>query len=292
MKVNHLVSEIRRGEWLMDMHNLESYAPIMSKLLAGESLNLNRDPKSLLNFVDTQGKTLPANEDGVVIVPQGSIAVVKMIGEVIKYGDYCIYGADEIVAALTQAQQMKNVIATILIIDGPGGAVSAIGPFMEFAKNVKSKPIIGLCDQALSLHYWAAVELCDYIMADNNVSARFGSVGVVLSFADNKEAMEKNGIKFHEIYPAESEHKNLSFKLARDGKYEMIKEEFLSPLAKKFQERVRANRPNIKEEVGVLSGKTYFADEALRLNMIDGIGGMDKAIRQAIVLSSIQLFNN
>jgi protease IV len=292
MKVNRLISEILKGEWLMDVHNIEGYAPIVKKLMAGESLELNRDPKSLLNFVDTQGKPLPANDEGVVIVPQGSIAIVKMIGEVIKYGDYCVYGADEIVAALTQAQNMKNVIATILVIDGPGGAVSAIGPFMEFAKNVKSKPIIGLCDQALSLHYWAAVELCDYIMADNNVSARFGSVGVVLTFADNRKELEAKGYKFHEIYPAESEHKNLSFTLAREGKYEMIREEFLSPLAKKFQERVRANRPNIKEEVGVLSGKTYFAEEALRLNMIDGIGGIDKAIRQAIVLSSIQLFNN
>jgi len=292
MKVNRLISEIIKGEWLIDMHNFESYAPIVNKLLAGDPLTLNREVKSLLNFVDTQGKPLPANEDGVVIVPQGSIAVVKMIGEVIKYGDYCVYGADEIVAALTQAQNMKNVIATILIIDGPGGAVSAIGPFMEFAKNVKSKPIIGLCDQALSLHYWAAVELCDHIMADNNVSARFGSVGVVLTFADNQKRMEEKGYKFHEIYPAESEHKNLSFKLAREGKYEMIREEFLAPLAKKFQERVRAKLPNLKEEVGTLTGKTYFADEALRLNMIHSIGGMDKAVRQAIAMSSIQLFNN
>lgn len=292
MKVNRLISEIIKGEWLLDFHNMEAYAPIANKILAGESLNINPEPKSILNFIDSNGKQLPKDEEGRTLVKEGSIAVVKMIGEVVKYGDFCVYGADEIVAALTQANNMKNVAATIFVIDGPGGAVSAIGPFQEFAKNVKSKPIIGLCDQALSLHYWTAVEVCDFVMADNDVSARFGSVGVVLTFADNKAAMEKAGYVFHEVYAPESEHKNLAFTMAREGKYEMIKDEFLSPLAKKFQASVRANRPKLKEETGVLTGKTFFADEALRLGMIDGIGGMDKAIRQAIILSSINQFNN
>ncbi|WP_372744292.1 S49 family peptidase [Lutibacter sp.] len=292
MKVNSLISDIIRGEWLIDIHNLEAYNPIISKLLAGEQLNLERDTKSILNFIDQGGNVVKENEEGVVLVPKGSIAVVKMIGEVVKYGDFCVYGADEIVAALTQANNMKNVLATIFIIDGPGGSVSSIGPFQYFAKNIKSKPIIGLCDQALSLHYWTAVEVCDHIMADNNVSARFGSVGVVLTFADNRKAMEEKGIKFHEVYPVESEYKNKAFALAREGKYEMIREEFLSPLAKNFQSRVKANRPNLLEEVGVLSGKTFFADEALRLGMIDSIGGMQSAVRQAVILSSINKFNN
>ena len=292
MKVNRLISEIIKGEWLIDFNNLNAYNTIVEKLLSGQQLDLTRETKSILNFVDGNGNVLKENDEGIVQVPQGSIAVVKMIGEVIKYGDYCVYGADEIVAALTQANNMKNVIATIFIIDGPGGSVSSIGPFQYFAKHIKSKPIIGLCDQALSLHYWTAVTVCDHIMADNDVSARFGSVGVVLSFADNKKALEEKGIKLHEIYADESEHKNKAFQLAREGKYEAIKEEFLAPLAKKFQAGVRANRPGLLEEVGVLTGKTFFADEALRLKMIDSIGGMDAAMRQAIILSSINNFNN
>ena len=67
----------------------------------------------------------------------------------------------------------------------------------------------------------------------------------------------------------------------------MIKSEFLSPLAKRFQERVKAKMPNIKENVeGVLSGKTFFADDALANGMIHSIGGMQKAIRVAQIMSS------
>lgn len=288
MKGNRLISEILKGEWLLDCHNIESYLPLVDRILAGEKINPSTEPKSILSYIDSNGKKLTPNSEGNLIVPEGSIAIVSMIGEVVKYGDYCIYGADEIVDALTAAEKNKNVIATIFKIDGPGGSVSAIGLFQEFAKNVKTKPIVGLCDSALSLHYWTAIEVCDHIMADNNVSARFGSIGVVLTFADNRKALEEKGYKIHEIYPEESKHKNLAFKLAREGKYDLIKEELLAPLALKFQSRVRAKMPNIKEsETGVLTGKTFYAEEALTNNMIHSIGGMQKAIMQATILSTI-----
>jgi protease-4 len=288
MKGNSLLSAILKGEWLIDIHNIEAYYPIIDKIMAGEKINFSPEAKSILSFVDDKGNPLRRNEEGLPIVIPGSIAIVKMHGEIVKYGDYCIYGADEIVAALTRANNNPNVAAIILDTDGPGGAVNAMGLFKDFKANVKSKPIIALCDSALSLHYWAIAELADHIMAANDVSARFGSIGVVLSFADNTKAMEDKGYKIHEIYPEESKHKNLAFKLAREGKYDMIKSEFLSPLALKFQSGVTASRPNIKKEVeGVLTGKTFFAEEALENGMIDSIGGLQKAINQAIIMSTI-----
>lgn len=288
MKINSLISDIRRGEWLIDTQNIEAYFPIVDKLLAGEQLNFNAEPKSIINFVTSQGDLVKPNEEGLIKIPKGSIAVVSMTGEIVKYGNWCIYGADEIVEALTLADRNKNVIATIFKIDGPGGGVNAIGPFRYFAEHVKTKPVIGLVDSALSLHYWTAIEVCDHIMTDNDVSARLGSVGVVLTFGDNKEALEKAGYKIHEIYPEESKFKNKAFQLAREGKYDMIKSEFLSPLALKFQERVKFCMPNIRHtEEGVITGKTFFAEHALDLNMIHSIGGMNKAIEKAIILSSI-----
>jgi hypothetical protein len=46
----------------------------------------------------------------------------------------------------------------------------------------------------------------------NNVSAAFGSVGIVASFADKH--LESLGYVFHEIYLKESEHKNEAIQLA------------------------------------------------------------------------------
>ncbi len=214
-----------------------------------------------------------------------------MIGAVVKYGDWCTYGADEIAGALRFADSNPNIRYTILVIDGPGGSVSSIGPLLEFKKS-KKKPVIGLADQCCSLHFWALVSVCDYKMADNDVSALFGSVGVVCSLVDNKEYLEKLGYKFHEIYPDESKHKNEAFRLVMEGKYDMIKEEQLSPLARKFQAGVKAGCPNLKANVsGVLTGKTFPADAALEYGMIDSIGGMTKAFEVGEMLSELNALN-
>ena len=300
--------DVSRGDWLMSFDGLRTYAPFAHQLMTGQLVNAIEKPRvvqkffkeaidtkasaeingSLMTVLDKTGKVLPRNEDGLYdAVPKGSVAVVNMIGAAVKYGDWCTYGAEEIAAALTAADNNPNIRFTIMVIDGPGGAVSAIGPLLAFARN-KKKPVIGLADQCCSLHFWALVAVCDHKLADNDVSALFGSVGVVCSFVDNREYLEKLGYKFHDIYPDESKHKNEAFQLALEGKYDMIKEEHLSPLAKKFQAGVVAGCPGLKANVtGVLTGKTFGADLALEYGMINGIGGIDKAMEMGEMLSEL-----
>jgi protease-4 len=146
---------------------------------------------------------------------------------------------------------------------------------------------VAIADECASLHYWAMCAIADYKMADNNVSAAFGSVGVVASFADNRKYLESLGYVFHDIYPKESLHKNQAVQLALQGKYEMITEDHLSPLAIKFQNAVRAACPNLKEEIGVLTGKTFGADLALEYGMIDAIGSLDQAMNKLHIMSEL-----
>lgn len=284
MKVNPLLMDVARGEWLMSFEGISAYAGIAYKMLTGDAINLDTQPKAILNIVDHDGNKVEPNKDGLLNAPKGSVAIVDMIGPVMKYGDWCTYGADEIVRALYQADRNSNIIGTILNQDGPGGAVSAIGPFLDFGQN-KTKPVVGLADQSASLHFWALCAVSDHKMADNNVSALFGSVGIVANYADNRKYLEGLGYVFHEIYPDESKHKNEAFRLAMEGKYDMIKKEHLSPIALKFQEGVRLGCPNLKEELGVLTGKTFGAELALEYGMIDSIGSRDKAINMLHVMS-------
>jgi protease-4 len=286
MQVNKLLMDIMRSEWLMSFEGLTAYAPIAHNIITGKSVDIGNKTSAIITVLDDNGKKVQKDENNKMIVPAGSVAVIDMIGPVIKYGDFCTYGADEIVNALKMADANPNIIGTVFNVDGPGGSVSAIGPFMDFGAN-KKKPVIALADQACSLHYWSMCAVADYKMADNNVSAQFGSVGVVSSFADNRKYLENLGYVFHEIYPKESQHKNEAFRLAMDGKYDMIKEEHLSPIAIKFQNAVRAACPNLKEELGVLTGKTFNAEKAVEYGMIDAIGSMDQAIQRLHVMSEL-----
>lgn len=267
---------------------------IVSQILAGEEVSFDRYTDMLTTIVGPERETIRTDEDGNIDIPDGSYAIVNMKGPVIKYGDWCNWGADEITRALYKMNSIPAIKGIILDTDGPGGSVSAIGPFLEFAKN-KQKPVVALIDMAASLHYWTTVAVSDHMMVDNNVSAMVGSVGVVISFADTKPYYEEKGIVFHEIYPPESEDKNLSFRNALDGDYKKIIEEHLSPLARKFQNAVRSGRPNLKEKEGVLTGKTFYAEEALDLGMIDSIGSMtaamDEVDRLAFKQAASVMFN-
>lgn len=286
MRVDRLLMDLNRGQWAMSFDGILAYMPIAHKIMMGENVPVIEKTHSLMKVLDSNGKTVRPDSNGMLNAPKGSVAVIDMIGPVMKYGDMCTYGADEIVNALYAADKNPNIIGTVFNQDGPGGGVNAIGPFMQFAKD-KKKPVVAIADQCASLHYWAMCAVADHKMADNNVSALFGSVGVVCSFADNREYLEKLGYKFHDIYPDESEHKNEAWNLAMKGKYDMIKEEMLSPLSKKFQAGVRAACPNLKEEIGVLTGKTFGADDALKYGMIDSIGSLDQAINRLHVMSEL-----
>lgn len=48
--------------------------------------------------------------------PAGSVAVVPVIGEFLKWGTGCAYGANEIVPAIYQAGDLKNIRALVLDI--------------------------------------------------------------------------------------------------------------------------------------------------------------------------------
>lgn len=282
MKINKLLNEIIKGQWLLDSQFVDSAAPYVHSFLTGGNLAMppfSREEPSIQMLDDHGGVISDASEK-----KKDKVAVVSMIGPIHKYGDCCSNGAVDIVNMLDRANSDETVKGIVFIVDGPGGAVSAINSFVGFASR-KKKPIVVLSDTACSLHYWTACAVGDHIMGENNISGRFGSVGVVCSFVDTKAHWEEKGYKFHEIYPSESSEKNKVFQLAMDGKYDRIKEEHLSPLAQKFQAAVRAARPNLKEETGVLTGATFETEKALELGMIDSIGNMQKAVEMVNVLS-------
>lgn len=225
----------------------------------------------------TGGAGQPGGDDG----KKNMVAVIPLRGTMIKYGTMCSYGADEIAAAIDEAAANKKVTGIVLDIDSGGGAVDAVAPLVDAIRRTKAmgKPVVASCDLCASAAYWTACE-CDEIMADNNISSEFGSIGVMMSFPDYAKYYEKEGIKVHTIYSNLSTYKNAPFEAAKKGEYDSIKTEELDPLARKFQANVRAKRAGkLNEEVeGILSGKVFYAEDALKYGLIDSIGNLDRAI--------------
>jgi protease-4 len=280
MKHNPFITEILRGEWLI--HEPEVYYELAENFRKTGVFNFKNNPEdidlSAFSILDDFGTAMRVDEK--MTVPRNSIAQISLRGEIAAYSDWCIQGADQIVENLFKAQENSNVDATVFRIDTPGGSVKAGDNFSEFGRY-KKKPVVGLVKDALSLGYLAAIECCDYIMMDGDFSSRVGSIGVVATLRDNTKMLEEAGIKVHEIYPPESNHKNKDIQEAKKGEYSGIIKNSLSPLAKGFQNRAIELRTNLIQEEGVLNGAVYFAKDAVRLGLADGIGDIRKAIEKA-----------
>ena len=130
-------------------------------------------------------------------------------------------------------------------------------------------------------------------MADNNISAEFGSIGVMMQFPDYAKYYEKMGIKVHTIYSDLSTHKNAPFEAALKGDYKSIKEEQLNPLAREFQNTVKEHRKNLDTKVeGILNGRMFFAADALKNGLIDAIGTHEQATEEVRRLAANMSLTN
>ena len=270
MSLKNLLTEIQTGIWLIETNSPEHYSEIVKQIKLGAFVNEKQE-----KFYSVIGKESTNRQTGQSEM-KDQVAVISMIGEMTKYNSWCSLGAQGYVNEILSAQNNPDIKGIILKIDGPGGNADAIAEF-DNIKNLITKPVVSLVDKAYSLHYWVAVMFGDKIMMNNNITAGVGSIGAMLSFNKPKDEIIM-------IRPEESADKNQEFLDALEGNYEKIQAK-LSFLAQKFQNGVKLARPNVEESA--LSGKNYFAEEAIQLGLADEMGSLESAYNWIIAKSEI-----
>lgn len=286
-----VLNEILTGQWLISHSGLLQLGHFFQNLDPhARTSSEEKEERQLLSFFnDDYVRISPRSTEE---IPEGSIAVVNMVGPMTKYSSWWMLGANEVIWQLDFLNNISNVAAIVVYVDGPGGSVSALPLFQDFAKR-KKKPIVALCDSSLSLHRFIPDVIADYQMAENNLVARFGSYGVVSSWQDATAYYENLGVKMYEVYPDESAHKNEIWRAFKDNEEQgikMLKDMHLSPMAKDLQQIVKTAHPNILEEEGVLTGRTFKTDDAIRISMINAQGNMMEAMRFAKGLAASYSF--
>lgn len=270
MSLKNLLTEIQTGIWLIETNSPEHYSEIVKQIKLGAFVNEKQE-----KFYSVIGKETTNRQTGQSEM-KDKVAVISMIGEMTKYNSWCSLGAQGYVNEILSAQNNPDIKGIILKIDGPGGNADAIAEF-DNIKNLITKPVVSLVDKAYSLHYWVAAMFGDKIMMNNNITAGVGSIGAMLSFNKPKDEIIM-------IRPEESADKNQEYLDALEGNYEKIQAK-LSVLAQKFQNGVKLARPNVEESA--LSGKTYFAEEAIELGLADEMGSLESAYNWIIAKSEI-----
>lgn len=285
--MNPILAEILSNPWLISKERSSAYASVLLSMIKGESFSeddsalarqRNRpyviasagDQKQRFGFSDTN-------------IPEGSIAVIPIRSEILKYDQPCgPRGTQSILTDVKSADQNPNIKSIVLVVDSPGGQVAGTDLLAEAIKN-SSTPVVAYIDgMAASAAYWI-ISGASKIIASSDLD-RIGSIGTMLMVEDLKPALEALGVKFHEVYASLSVDKNSDFNHVLDGKYEDYRKNVLDVINGKFLSSVKLNRPGLEDST--LTGKIYFAPEAIVLGLIDEIGTLDHAISIADCLAN------
>jgi protease-4 len=167
------------------------------------------------------------------------------------------------------------------LVDSPGGQVDGTASFANAIKSF-SKPMIGYVDDgmAASAAMWM-ISAADEVYASLEQD-QVGSIGVYTSIADWNAYFEKQGLKVLDIYAPQSTDKNKGYYDALKGNEDLIKEE-LSVIAANFISAVKQNRGDVTtaNQSAWDSGKMFYAKDATKIGLIDGVKSFDQVISKA-----------
>ena len=283
------LSAILRGRWLLDKHWAEAQMPLIVSAIKGnssfaeifdsEETKNETEPKQVLSH--KAGSVYSVNAySNIAALPDGSIAMVNILGPVTKYGDLCAWGSVDHVAAISKLERASNVKGIILNIDSPGGEAAGTAMLADTIKAAGTKkPIIAVIDDgiAASAAMWIASAANEIYTTQK--TDQVGSIGVYTTVADWYGYFESEGLKVRDIYAPQSTDKNKDYKEAIAGNDEPVKED-LKVLAQEFINTVKTNRGVKLTGTGWETGKMFYSNQAIKLGLIDGQKTFSQVVRR------------
>jgi protease-4 len=264
-----LIRTIISSTWAIREDVAIGYAPMIQKILSGESVSL----EGIKSKEAASGYSDPNREMVIGILP---------IKGVITKNDFC--GDMGTVSFDKQLQEFikdDSIGAIILDLDTPGGETSYLENLATTIKNSPKPILTHVCGMCCSAGYYiASNSTAIYASAKSDM---IGSIGTMISiYRPNEEKQKDQSYVLTRIYATKSTKKNEPFEAAQRGEYDIIKSDLLDPVNDIFHEFVKSGRPNANEEV--FTGKAFYASEAIEMGLVDGIKSFEQVIEAAYSL--------
>jgi protease-4 len=272
--------EMAKAEKLVDViaYEDEYHNAIRKKLKVDKDEDYNKI--SIVDYaqkVATTSKSNTSSDKIAVIYAQGEI----MSGE----GDVNTIGEGSMNRSLIEARKDKNVKAIVLRIDSPGGsALTSDLIWREIELTKKVKPVVvSMGNYAASGGYYIACN-ANKIFAENNTIT--GSIGVFGVLPNMTQLATKIGIYTEQVKTNENAAEYSPF-VTMDEKFKAVTLESVEHIYKTFVSHVAAGRKmNVAQVDSIAQGRVWSGSQALKIGLVDKIGGLDDAIKEAASLAN------
>ncbi len=216
------------------------------------------------------------------------VGVIKVNGPLVNKnsGWTAMCGGCSYEGIVAQAQELVNEGAKTLVMSVDSGGGEAYGVFLaaqEVRKIADSAGVnlVGYVDGTCASAAYAMACVCDELIG--NPYCEVGSIGVLIALQDRSKMMNDVGIK--PIFISAGKDK---IPFAEDGSF---RSEFLEDLQMKvdklyqsFAEHVSVNTGLTVEDVKATEAKTFLAEDALKLGLINKIMSNSEFVEYAAKL--------
>ncbi len=295
-----LLHRLAFGVWAIEPRQAQAYYGVVANLLSGTPLpptpkrELKASVVSLRNDDILELPGTDPEEEMPEATAQGNVLVMAINDVILKRGDDCSYGMEDVAEQLQQADADSSITGVVLSIDSPGGEGSAMFLLADTLGRM-SKPVVAHINHgtAASAAYGIAAA-CNEVYA-SSPQDMFGSTGTYVTLVDMASYMRAKGVPVHEVYATLSTDKNAPAReaLRADGtdpdaaQYMRLRQEYIDPFNEAFLALVKEKRPQMAATAEAWQGgKLFYADEALSNGLIDGYSTLAGAIARIGTLAA------
>lgn len=215
------------------------------------------------------------------------IAVIYAQGEIQGgEGDVNTIGEGSMRRSFQEARKDKNIKAIVLRIDSPGGnALTSDLIWREIELTKKVKPVVvSMGNYAASGGYYIACNANTIFAEKNTITGSIGVFGVLPNFS---QLSTKIGINTEQVMT--NENANYSPFVPLNEKFKGVTLESIERVYKTFVSHVAEGRKMTVAQVdSIAQGRVWTGTEAKRIGLVDKIGNLNDALKEAASLAKIK----
>jgi len=266
---------------------------LVDKLVYVESVDsiLKKTAKKLdknaeLNFV-SHAELLKLPSD--VKFDKNKVAVIYAVGEITdEVGDGIV--AKDLIKTIHEVTKDSSVKAVVFRVSSPGGSAYASEQIWHALTLLKAKKplIVSMGDYAASGGYYISC-LADKIVAQpNTITGSIGIFGVIPNIhgLNEKLGLTYDGVKTNKLSDA------ISINRPFTPEERELMQNYVNRGYELFVKRCADGRKMTPDQIkNIAEGRVWTGQDALRIGLVDKIGGLNDAVNLAMDKAKLKSFN-
>jgi protease-4 len=220
---------------------------------------------------------------------KNKVAVIYAIGEITdEAGDGIV--AKDLIKTINDVAKDSAIKAVVFRISSPGGSAYASEQIWHALSMLKAKKplIVSMGDYAASGGYYIACMADKIVTQPNTITGSIGIFGVIpnIKGLNEKLGLTYDGVKTNKLSDAISINRQFT------PEERSLMQNYINRGYELFVKRCADGRKMTTDQIkAVAEGRVWTGEDALKIGLVDKIGGLTDAIKLAVDKAKLKTYN-